>query len=730
MRATTTAMLALLGIATACADSDSRPAALSAPQTIGIDVREDLTLAAATSADAVLRDFNNDGIQDLAVTTYEGTVEIRLGRPQGSFAGPIVVELPGKLAALAAGDLDNDHDIDLIVLRQDKQLVTSLVNDGRGGFHIAANAATPPEPVDVLLCQAMGDANLDLVVSALGSPELGVCPGKGDCSFHVPTMLPIPPGVNMVATVAGDLTGDGRDDLVVVDSDGDMIWLYPGSAMGFAPYHGFAVGDAPVAAAIGDVNRDGRADLLVANLGDRSVSVMLCNGELPELFTTHVLPVEGAPGRLAVGDVTGDGFADLAVPLFGEFAISLFPGRADGTLDRQVQLVAGGMPTRLMIGDVDRDGRTDLLATGGTFGKIGIWRARPPFGLTGALAHPTGLGEAPFVAVADYDADGRSEIAVAGAHSHLVALLRMVDETKPFPRLESIAQIDVGRPVFQLTKGDLNHDGKLDLLVSGVGGLRVLANRSTPGAPAFEVLPVQPPGVLFPATAPFEVVPIDLEGDGRLDLVVADSGADQVLVLRSLNDWFEYDWQAIRLPVDGMPGGLAVADFTGDGYVDIAVSRYEAGRITILANDGYGAFQGLTELPSGAGPIYLRTADFDANGWADLVVSAVNDGEVRVWFSTVNGFRMLALPAGSRPTALLARDFNADGRPDILVGTLSGAEFRLLLGDGRGGFPRVQLLPGSYRAVSAEVADLTGDGKHELIIGSVLQDRLAILRGL
>ena len=130
--------------------SDSRPAALSAPQTIGIDVREDLTLAAATSADAVLRDFNNDGIQDLAVATFEGTVEVRLGRPHGAFAGPIVVELPGRLAALAAGDLDNDRDLDLIVLRQDKQLVTSLVNDGSGTFHIAANAATPPDPVDVL----------------------------------------------------------------------------------------------------------------------------------------------------------------------------------------------------------------------------------------------------------------------------------------------------------------------------------------------------------------------------------------------------------------------------------------------------------------------------------------------------------------------------------------------------------------------------------------------------
>jgi hypothetical protein len=182
--------------------------------------------------------------------------------------------------------------------------------------------------------------------------------------------------------------------------------------------------------------------------------------------------------------------------------------------------------------------------------------------------------------------------------------------------------------------------------------------------------------------------------------------------------------------VPGKPAGVALGDFVPGGPIDVAVSRNADNRITIVRNGGGRDFTLHAEIPVGVGPNYLRSADFDGDGRDDLVVSNAGVDAITVLFARGSGWQSIQFPAGERPTALLARDLNRDGWPDILVASLVGADFRVLLGDGRGGFPGILPFAGTYRATAAALADLDGDALNDLLVASVDTNRVSNYRNV
>lgn len=711
----------------ACSSSKSG-SSLQILNAVLFDTRTEVVVGGGSSPDAVLVDLDLDGRLDLAIATHAGAVELQFGRGDGTFGNPRTVDVVGRLVSIACGDLDRDGDPDLVVLRGDALQATVLRNDGGGTFTRGADLTVPENAIEVLIDDLTADGDADLVIAALGSPQLALFQGQGNGSFSPATALPLPDGASGLASATGEVTGDGWRDLIVTDASNDRVLVYPGQSSGtLGSPIAYPVGDAPVAASVGDLNGDGKVDIAVSNLGDASLSLLL---QEQGGFRIERLALDGAPGRTLVGDVTGDQIADIAVCRLDQLAVSVLAGLGGGRYAEPAQLGSGGTPTRVLSGDVDGDQHADLVATGGGFARLSLWRAGTPPGLRGAVDHPAGIAAPAFVVAADFDGDGRSEVAAGGAEGTVISFLRIELDAKPFARSQVLLSVDVGRPVFNLTRGDFDRDGRIDIAVSAVGGVRILANTSTPGRLAFDLVPPNGSGVLVPAVGPFEVVAADLDLDGDDDFVIADAGAGNVLVLRALPGRFEYAATALKIAVDGMPGGLAIADFTGDGYPDIAVSRHLAGRISILRNDGAAGFIAHSEVLSGAGPIYLRTADFDEDGRDDLVVSNVNADEVRVLLSSGYGFRPLRIAAGERPTALLTRDLNRDGNADILVASLRGADFRILLGDGNGGFPRMLPFAGSYRAVSADLADVNGNGLLDLLLGSLETNRVSAYRNV
>jgi len=157
-----------------------------------------------------------------------------------------------------------------------------------------------------------------------------------------------------------------------------------------------------------------------------------------------------------------------------------------------VQLGASGTPFQTLVGDVNGDGRPDLIATSGNLDRLSLFAGKGG-GVFASRNFQTGIPTPEFVAAGDFDGDGRAEMAVAGRGSHLVSILRSVtDPATQETTLERVAQVNLGRPAYNVVRGDFDRDGRPDLAVSCEGGVKLLGNVSQGDSIVFQVVPPLP----------------------------------------------------------------------------------------------------------------------------------------------------------------------------------------------------------------------------------------------
>ena len=164
-----------------------------------------------------------------------------------------------------------------------------------------------------------------------------------------------------------------------------------------------------------------------------------------------------------------------------------------------------------------------------------------------------------------------------------------------------------------------------------------------------------------------------------------------------------------------------MADFNGDGKLDLAVSNYGSNNVTILLGNGLGGFTAAPVSPIAVGsvPDGLVTGDFNGDGKPDLAVANENDNNVTVLLGDGSGGFTAApgspFPAGLVPIGLAIADFNGDGKPDLAVVNVRGNNVSLLLGNGSGAFtPSANTFPVGATPVCIRAADFNMDGKPDL----------------
>ena len=238
--------------------------------------------------------------------------------------------------------------------------------------------------------------------------------------FTVGVKLDFATGTNPRSVAIGDLNGDGKPDLVVANYVSTVSVLLGDGAGGFGAKTDFATGPGPISVAIGDLNGDGKPDLVVANTTSNTVSVLLGNGAGGFGAKTD-FATGSVPYSVAIGDLNGDGKPDLAVANDSK-TVSVLLGDGAGGFGARTDLATGGNPLSVAIGDLNGDGKLDLAVADFGSNTVLVLLGNGAGGFGAVSGFATGSG--PYsVAIGDLNGDGKLDLAVANTFSNTVSVL-------------------------------------------------------------------------------------------------------------------------------------------------------------------------------------------------------------------------------------------------------------------------------------------------------------------
>ncbi|HEY6147064.1 MAG TPA: VCBS repeat-containing protein [Thermoanaerobaculia bacterium] len=334
-------------------------------------------------------DFDRDGKLDLIVGS-DGSNDVILfvGDGRGGFRRAGSFAAGPSPAEIAAADFNRDGNLDLAIANHGVELVTILLGDGKGVFRPAPasplHVRSRPHPHTIASCDVDGDGLLDLVIDSWGEKRFTLLKGAGDGSFATP-------GVSIEAlrkpyrnVKLADLDGDGRCDLVAPNMVERAVTILKGDGKG--GFHGeeslFPAGPSPFSVAVGDIDRDGKPDLAVANysghIADPSGDglTFLLNVGRGRFRLGARIPTGRGSGDVAVGDVNGDGYADAVTANMGGDITVAFGGPGGFSAERSLTIPAGGRPQRVLLADFDGDRRADAVTANSASRSISIFLTR------------------------------------------------------------------------------------------------------------------------------------------------------------------------------------------------------------------------------------------------------------------------------------------------------------------------------------------------------------------
>jgi hypothetical protein len=335
--------------------------------------------------------------------------------------------------------------------------------------------------------------------------------------------------------VLGD-TLDEPDEAFTVTLSNALAGSSTGPAPTFAAQVTFAVGSDPEFVAIGDLNGDGKPDLVAANESTPGVISVLLNtttpgATTPTFATQHTFAVGNDCRGIAIGDVNGDGLLDLAVVNNSQASVSVLlntmaPGATTASFAAQATFAVGTTPYTVVLADVNGDGKPDLVTANAANDNASVLlntttpgATTPTFAAQATFA----VGDNPYaVAVADLNGDGRPDLVAANKNAGSISVLLNTGAPGAAPSFAGQVTFAVGTNPYYVAIADVNGDGKPDLAVANHGSTfaSVLLNTAAPGAAA--------PGFAAQSTFAigansYAVALADINGDGKPDLVVADT---------------------------------------------------------------------------------------------------------------------------------------------------------------------------------------------------------------
>ncbi|HRI68748.1 MAG TPA: VCBS repeat-containing protein, partial [Polyangium sp.] len=521
---------------------------------------------------------------------------------------------------------------------------------------------------------------------------------------------------SLLHAAVGDVNGDGFADLVMPPSttstsSGTLIVLLNQTNGTFGAPITLASATGVISAVVFDLNGDGTND--IATVCPNTISVFLNQGG-----GTFAPRVDYANANsfspLRAGDFNGDGRADLVFRMNSGGGFSIMYNQGNGTFAAPTSYPIGVGPEAMVLGDVNADGKLDLALTN-PFSGLSVVINQGNGGFAPRVEYAAGASP-DSISMADFNADGKIDIAVL--NDVAVGVFLNLGNGTFGPRKEWSTN---GQPNnFQV--GDVDGDGDIDFVCGNLSEARIVSNL---GNAVFG-----PTYTEYPLSGVVELG--DLNGDGKLDLVVGKN--DRVLV--RFNQGNGLMGAATSYTV-GTIRDVIAPDLNGDGKADVVAATVDA--IKVLMNNGNGllAFTGSYATTGSYNSVIA--ADFTGDGKPDIAIASHNTGDsgpgpleprlssnvLRVYANQGNGALVLLSEFGGggvydlgSSCTVAAADLNGDGKVDMAFSSPDGNMTRILLNQGNATF--VEGTAPTQSSSNMLAADLNGDGKVDLLMSGVL----------
>jgi VCBS repeat protein/List-Bact-rpt repeat protein/FG-GAP repeat protein len=614
----------------------------------------------------VVGDFNGDLKLDLAVTNYDGTsVSVLLGNGDGTFRAHVDYQTGAKPTSMTLGDFNGDGVLDLVVGNTGEATISVLLGNGDGTFQSGVKYSVTTNAQGVVVGDFNADHVSDIAVAFVHIGQItAVCGisvllgnGNGTFQAHIDSATNCGGGI-----AVGDFNRDGRQDLAIANnsfiSSGVGVLLGNGNGT-FKAEIDYDTDIFPSGVEVVDLNRDGNQDLALAGVGN-AVGVLLGNGD--GTFGMHQdFGAGDGPVSEIAADFNGDGRTDVATAnAFGD-SVSLLFGVGDGTFfPVRRDYLAASIAQGIAVSDLNHDGIQDLaVADGTTAGFVSILLSHPDGTFATDVVYPVGSNP-DSVAIADFNGDSHPDLATANSGDSVISILLNKGDGTFQPHVDYPVSSTAAAGIIA---ADLNQDGRLDIAVAlGEGAAVLLGNGDGSFQPEVDY------GIGGVATS---VVAADFNGDGKLDLALPAYNAVISVLLGNGDGTFQPGKQQ-SLPAQ--PFGAAVGDVNGDGIPDLVVAG-GCGCISVLIGNGDGTFQPHKDY---AGVSILTTsvalADFTGDGNLDVVVTNSYSSTASVFVGKGDGTfptRVEYTSGGYAPAGVAVGDFNRDRKPDIAFGGVS-----------------------------------------------------------
>ena len=646
--------------------------------------------------------YNDDTFLDAAATIQlNSDINIYLGTGNGSFKMPMKLSTgeEAKPCSVTFADFDNDGQQDVVVGDATLNIFQIFFVYSDTDFTKMASYTTGsnPHPFSISTGDLDGDGQSDLAIANSGNNDIQLLINYNKNIFMNKQNLSTGLGSHPQSVTIAYLNQDHFLDIAVVNTWDDNFNVFFGLGNGsFSRKYIYSTGtlSTPSSIVAGDLNEDGRMDIVTANEGSDTVGIFLASEYV--LFSTYDINIPGSsplPSCIASGDFNNDHLLDIVIGNRGTYTLGIYFGYGNGTFSEQItiSIESDPSPNYLAVGDFNNDNCQDLVFVSSDINAFCIFLGYGNGSFQSPLSYSTGDWSSPYsVAVADFNKDSQLDIVVVGANEDIqgTVWLFLGFGNGTFER-SVVYTITDGTYIRSVAVDDLNNDTFLDI---------VFVN---PDANSICLLFGFGDGHFSNATTlstgensqPVSVALGDLNGDKSIDIVVANRLSATVLLFFGYgNETFSTQNIAV-LHYNASVPSILLSDVNSDNLLDILfIDEQLNGGIGIFYGFGGGKFASLKFYATGSftAPSMAAVGDFNNDSRIDLAICKFYHGSIGVFIqSAIDLYASPALfPTGnqSHPSAIVLGDFNNDHHLDIAVANSMSNTIGIFLGYGNGDF--------------------------------------------